>query len=310
MLQQQEDILETLAILRQQEARYVAQDFLHQDNDQRTVASTASAPLHIDIDEDCRDKMTAWCFQVSKFCKFQNESIEIAMSCLDRFLTTEQGAAALQDRTTYQLACMVCLYTAVKVHERTAISPAIVSALARDAYSPAQVEEMERTILSALQWRVNPPTMSSFVRLGLDLAARHAPLGEKQLATAKDLCSLQLEMAVKEYRFVAVDRSVVAYCAMMNSLDAVGVEVARCDLGVTLAQAMQLRHCDDAVVGVSGALYASVVEHQVDVAAVMGESTPRPSSPARTPSKTGPGRRASLDDSPRSVAVTSKAAYA
>jgi len=304
MQQQQETILETLTVLRLQEARYVTQDFLHQDD--QTTSTPAAKPLHIEIDEDCRDKMAAWCFQVSKFCKFENESIEIALSCLDRFLSTEQGTAALQDRSTYQLACMVCLYTAVKVHERTAISPAIVSALARNAYTIEQVEEMERTILSALEWRVNPPTMSSFVRLGLELAAQHTPLSEKQFATATDLCSLQLEMAVKEYRFVTVDRSIVAYCTVMNSLDAVGVNVTR-NLSTTLGQAMQLRHCQEAVMGVSGALYVAVVEYKMDVAAVTEELSSRSVTP--TPSK-NVNRRASFDESPRSVAATNKVAYA
>ena len=113
-------------MLRQHESKYVTRDPLHHDGQ----PSPPAGPLH--SDQECRAKMAAWCFQVAKFCKFQLESIEIALSCFDRFLTTEPGVAALQDRSTYQLACMVCLYTAVKVHERTAMSPAIVAALARD----------------------------------------------------------------------------------------------------------------------------------------------------------------------------------
>ena len=291
---QHEAALETLTVLRQQESRYVTRDALR-----------PASPLHIEIDEECRSKMATWCFQVAKFCKFQPESIEIALSCLDRFLTTEQGTAALQDRSTYQLASMVCLYTAVKVHESTAISPAIVSTLARDAYTPSQVEEMERTILTALEWRVHPPTMASFARLGVDLISQRTELTEKQRSMVTDLCSYQLEVAVKEYRFITVDRSIVAYCAVMNSLDAVGVPVSR-ELGTALAQVMQLHNCHDVVRVVSCALYATVVDHEAEFAMFRPKSTtPVQSSDIAAPAHC---RRASLEESPRSVTNANTAA--
>ena len=300
---QQEQALETMAVLRQQESRYVVIDSLHQ----RSQHSGSNGPLHIEIDEGCRDKMAAWCLQVAKFCKFQPESVEIALSCLDRFLATEQGTPALQDRSLYQLACMVCLYTAVKVHESTAISPAIVSALARDAYTPAQVEEMERTILTALEWRVNPPTMASFARSGIDLISQRTELTEKQRSTVADLCSYQLEVAIKEYRFVTVNRSIVAYCAVMNSIDAVGVPVSR-ELGTELAQVMQLHNCHDVVRFVSVALYATVVDHEAEFAMFKSTTT----TPAQLGDTTSPAhcRLVSLEESPISVANAKTAAYA
>ena len=298
MEQQEATIVETLSMLRQHESKYETRDPLHREG----RPSHPAGPLHIEADQECRAKMAAWCFQVAKFCKFQLESIEIALSCFDRFLTTEQGAAALQDRSTYQLACMVCLYTAVKVHERTAISPAIVAALARDAYTTSDVEAMERTILIALQWRVHPPTMASFARLGVDLASQQSELTEQQHTTIKDLCSYQLEMAVKEYRFVTVDRSIVAFCAVMNSLDAVGVPVTR-KLSSALALAMQLHSCQDLVMSVSGALYVAVLDHQDEFA--MLKSRPVTPTQQADETKTISGL-ASLEESPRSVASQSQ----
>jgi hypothetical protein len=282
-MMQQEAALETLTVLRQQESRYVTQDALR-----------PAGPL----EWKCRAKMAAWCFHIAKICEFQPESVEIALSCLDRFLTTEQGTAALQDRSIYQLASMVCLYTAVKVHESAAISPAIVCTLARDAYTPSQVEEMERTILTALEWRVNPPTMASFARLGVDLISQQTKLTGKQRSTVVDLCSYQLEVAVREYRFMTVDRSIVAYCAIMNGLEAVmGVPVSR-ELGTALAQVMQLDSCHDVIKGVSCSLYETVVDHEAEFAMF------RPTTPAQQPSDTtAPAhcRGASLEASPRTV---------
>lgn len=308
----QETTLDTLTAMRQQEAHYETRDFLYQEQGVRP--SRPTGPLHADtddveIDENCRDKMVAWCFQVAKFCQFQTESVEIAMSMLDRFLLTAEGAAALQDRSTYQLACMVCLYTAVKVHERIAISPAIVSTLARDAYSPEQVEAMERTILVALQWRVNPPTATSFVRCLTELIPEEA-LTESQRASMEEIASFQLKLAVSDYRFVAVERSVVAYCAVMNSLDAAGVapKVVSC-LSSVLAEALQLQLCqhhEDLVLGISGTLYAAIVEQQQQQ---QQSDHSRPATPATTTrniEKPAPiNRRASFEESPRCVSNAS-----
>jgi len=296
---QLEATLDTLAALRRQESHYETHDFLHQEESPSSCSPTKT-PLHIEIDESCRDKMVAWCFQVAKFCKFQEESVEIAMSCLDRFLLTDAGASALQDRSDYQLACMVCLYTAVKVHERTAISPAIVSALARDAYTVDQVEAMERTILMALQWRVNPPTMSSFVRNLIGVVSQRVRLSDEQQTTVDSICKFQLEIAVKDYRFITVDRSIVGYCIVMNSLDAVGVDCTA-SLSSYLAQALQLTDdCREIVLGVSSALYTAVVEnHSITIV----RSRPvTPTQPLQYSSK----RVASFEESPRSVATTTR----
>ena len=307
-----QETLETLTALGQQETRYVTRDFLHQEQpeeEQHAAGPTTARALHIEIDEQCRDKMVAWCFQVAEFCHFSQESIEISMSYLDRFLLTDAGTAALQDRSTYQLACMVCLYTAVKVHEQAAISPAIVSALSRDAYTPAQVEEMERTILQALEWRVNPPTAASFVRLLVELIPQEAAT-ESQRTIIQEIAAFQLELAVKDYRFVAVQRSIVAYCALLNSLDAtpgIDSKTTAC-LSTVLAKALQLQPSqhEKVVLGVSGALYTAVLARQQEQESSVVEPTTTATTSASSSSKqlekTAPiDRRASFHESPRSV---------
>ena len=105
------------------------------------------APLHHEgaaddssshVDEICRFKMCEWSFQIVDFCKFHRESVDIAMNYLDRFLLTKVGQAALQDRNVYQLVAMTCLYSAIKIHERQALSPAVVSQLSRGVYTAEQ----------------------------------------------------------------------------------------------------------------------------------------------------------------------------
>merc|ERR1712226_396506 len=88
---------------------------------------------------DSRKKMVAWCFQVVDFCKFQRETVSIAMNLLDRFMMTSQSQVAKTDVKVYQLAAMTALYTAVKIHEPEVMDPKLISNLSRGVYQPEEV---------------------------------------------------------------------------------------------------------------------------------------------------------------------------
>ena len=188
------------------------------------------APLHHEgaaddssshVDEICRFKMCEWSFQIVDFCKFHRESVDIAMNYLDRFLLTKVGQAALQDRNVYQLVAMTCLYSAIKIHERQALSPAVVSQLSRGVYTAEQVIATEVTLLHALQWKLHPPTAFSFVRELLAALPSHI-LSEPMTETILEVAQKQTEFAVADYRFIEVPMSTIAYCSIMNALQCRG----------------------------------------------------------------------------------------
>jgi Cyclin, N-terminal domain len=162
------------AMRHQEESGYATGDFLHQHD---PPSGRAKGPLNQSqsspVSVECRNLMVSWCYQVVDYCRFRRETVEIAISYLDRFCCTALGESARRDRKIYQLAAMTCLYTACKIHEPEAMDPKLVSNLSRGAYSSKEVEEMESTIVEALQWRLNPPTSLSFVRQLLDLIPVH-----------------------------------------------------------------------------------------------------------------------------------------
>ena len=174
-----------------------------------------------DIDEICRNKMCEWSYQIVDFCKFHRESVDIAMNYLDRFLTTPFGQPALHDRNVYQLVAMTCLYSAIKIHERQALSPAVVSQLSRGVYSAHQIAETEVTILHALQWKLHPPTALSFVRELISVL----PIDWMSDLVKESIFGItqkQTELAVSDYRFIETPMSIVAYCSIMNAVQCCG----------------------------------------------------------------------------------------
>ena len=194
-----------------QEGSYKKHDPLHLQQEE-LLNDVNKLPLHIDIDEVCRDKMCEWSYQIVDFCKFNRESVDIAMNYLDRFILTTNGVDAIQNRNVYQLAAMTSLYSAIKIHERQALSPKVVSQLSRGLYTEDQIIEMESKILHGLQWKLHPPTAFSFVR-ELLAAIPDQVFDENQRALILDVSQIQTELAVCDYRFIETPTSLIAFCA-------------------------------------------------------------------------------------------------
>mmetsp|Transcript_42808 Transcript_42808/g.64424 ORF Transcript_42808/g.64424 Transcript_42808/m.64424 type:complete len:335 (+) Transcript_42808:62-1066(+) len=185
---------------------------------------------------DNRQKMVTWFQQIVDHCGFDRESVLIATSYLDRFLMTKSGVPALHNKNTFQLVAMTCLYIAIKLFEPEVINPAIVSFLSENLYSEKQITEMEMVILSALQWRVQPPTAVAFVRHFLALA----DLGERAKNLIIEVSGAQIENAITNYDFVGTKPSLVAAASILNTIHLMGRALlpdgSRCSLILALVE--------------------------------------------------------------------------
>lgn len=174
-----------------------------------------SSPETAPVDGFCRSRMIEWCFQVVDFCKFSRETVAIAANYLDRY--THCSAEAINNRRSFQLASMTCLYTAIKIHEPQAMEPQTVSNMSRGVFSADEITDMERKILAALKWRVNPPTAISFVHHYLDTVPENV-LSSSERSAVFELSKLQTEFAVKDSGFVTSKPSTIALAALNNAL--------------------------------------------------------------------------------------------
>jgi hypothetical protein len=216
------------AVSRMEAMRY-QEETIYASSDYLEPASYHSRPLHhsngyevdtimFDVDAECRTKMAIWCYQVIDFCKFSRETAQISMSYLDRYLLTDEGSVALFDRSLFQLASMTALYTAVKIHEPEAMDPKLVANLSRGLYTIDEIEEMERDMLTALDWRVNPPTSLSYCREFLKIIPDEI-LDSSMRETVYELSKVQIELSVREHAYIAVKPSTTAFCSFMNAIE-------------------------------------------------------------------------------------------
>lgn len=283
--------LETIATMRFQECSgYATADW----------SCMRGLPLQVQsgaiVDMDCRSKISTWFVQVVDFCKFRRETVEITLSMLDRFLVSPEGAAARSDRGIYQLASMAALYTAVKIHEAEAMDPKLVSKLSRGAYSPSEIEEMERLLLQGLQWRVNPPTTMSFVRELMNLIPQETLEIETRNALM-DITKFQIELTVGQVELFKTPASIVALAALRNSLASLPIDSQLSEyILYVFSNALQWDSSDIAVKTVQNIMYEAVTKSSSEQVIL------RPCEANHQPNKCE--CRLSPEHSPRSVSAT------
>jgi hypothetical protein len=292
-----EETLETLAAMcHQEDTGYLKKDWL------RLGGQSGSKSIHRPnhqcweeaVDIECRDRMVAWCVQVIDFFSFSRDTVEIAVSFVDRFLATPEGTTARNDHSSYQLTCMAALYTAAKIHEPKATPPELVALSSNGAFTSQDIEAMEVKLLSALEWRVNPPTSRDFVHKLMSLIPSDL-LNKELRQTAVDFTFLQTQLAVVNYQFVTIRASIIAYSALMNSLQSIGLDDSiLSEVGYILAESLSIDCNGDNVVSVQRVLYQLVArQRRTDI---YSEFSPQGAANHISPKATSP--RSSAEISP------------
>jgi Cyclin, N-terminal domain len=201
------DTIETIHVMLRQETEYSV----------TSLAYPLEANGHnVTIDAVARGKMVHWCCQVVHFCRLEIETVSIAMNYADRMCV--QDPAILTDPARYKLVVMTALYTAAKIHASEALGPTLVSHLSSESYSAKDIEQQERELMAALQWRLNPPTAQAFVHQFMVL---YGPVLTPHEQHAVTQCAMQQldEYCCQFQCGTKVQGSVLACCAVMNAVE-------------------------------------------------------------------------------------------
>jgi len=241
------------AMLKQEESCYKIQDYFKNFPTEDFAV----------IDADARQQIAQWCMNIMEVCNFTKEHAAVTMSCLDRFVSTTDGSKVLLDRNQYKLASLTALYISVKVHCPQALSPDLVSKLSQGMHGVKDIEAMERRMLDAIQWRVNPPTVMDFVRIYLDMIASQSDNGFDQHAQDMiiELTGYQASLSVLQFDIVIEKSSQVAVASLMNALES--IYTADQDFFDSIYHFLSLYTDIDSysIEKLQGQLYESITEH-------------------------------------------------
>lgn len=153
-------------------------------------------------------------FHVARSFDLSREVVAVSLSLFDRYLATLgnrcNGNMAL-------LASLTTLHIAIKLYETKKIKLSTLSNLSRGQFGSKDVEQMEWSILSALKWKLHPPTQYAFVsHLLLFLPQEVNSTVRKGL---NELSKYLTELAVCDSYFVDVLSSTVAFASILNVME-------------------------------------------------------------------------------------------
>jgi len=157
-----------------------------------------------------------WFYQVIEFCNFNRTIANTAMAYLDKYIGTKEGALSLIDRREYQLSAMCCFELAVKINEPHQLDLKMLSDQSHGVYSQLEFQRKEMDILTALRWRMYPPTASCFANYYLGLLPQNTPSVLKE--QIKYASMFQIENSIKHYSFLSYRPSEVALASVLNAI--------------------------------------------------------------------------------------------
>eukprot|EP00549_Striatella_unipunctata_P001612 CAMPEP_0118706274 /NCGR_PEP_ID=MMETSP0800-20121206/20447_1 /TAXON_ID=210618 ORGANISM="Striatella unipunctata, Strain CCMP2910" /NCGR_SAMPLE_ID=MMETSP0800 /ASSEMBLY_ACC=CAM_ASM_000638 /LENGTH=311 /DNA_ID=CAMNT_0006608751 /DNA_START=38 /DNA_END=973 /DNA_ORIENTATION=+ len=169
------------------------------------------------LNEESREKMCLWTFQVADFCDLKRSTVGVAMNFLDRFMCTKTGRRQIRNKKSYQLAAMTSLYLAIKLFDTIEIEVEFMAEMSRGAYEADQIVEMEKHILDGLQWRTHGPTALTFVEHFMSLLP--CSVDDSVAAAIMEQARYQTELAVCDYDLVQKKPSEIGLAAILNAME-------------------------------------------------------------------------------------------
>ena len=114
--------------------------------------------------------MIMWSQEIVTTLGLERSCTELAFALFDRYLATRERTETISiSRETFQLYCVTLLYTSVKLCSSTTLSVQNMIKIVGGVYDRKDFESAELHILEALEWKICPPLVSSFVGCLIDL---------------------------------------------------------------------------------------------------------------------------------------------
>lgn len=206
-----DDLRENLLVLHNKEITYKAESYLD-FIEEGSIEEGKKA-----INEECYLAMGTWCYKIVEYYNGDADTAFIAMSHTDRFLSSKDGNFALYDRHWFKLVVLSSLQIAMKTNESDPLNINSLIALGKGAFSKNEIALMEEEIISALAWRLRPPTPSAFMDLMLNLFPTSVPNSSRILLWND--AKKHLQLCTPHYSLSIVKPSLLAITSLCIEMD-------------------------------------------------------------------------------------------
>lgn len=161
-----------------------------------------------------REKICHWTFSVIDHFDLSRETVATSLNLFDRFLATRANKC---DGNFALLTSLTTLYIAIKVREKKKIKLSTLTQLSRGQFGPCDIEEMEMSILTSLQWLVHPPTVVDFICHLLKFLPPDVKSSERH--NVFELSRYLAELSTCDPFFIEYQSSTIAFAAILNVLE-------------------------------------------------------------------------------------------
>lgn len=209
--------------MRRQEAssQYKVPDYLTPEWQARLAANDSLENIPntnadvVQLNEQWREKICEWCYQVVDHFDYNREVVNVAMSYLDRYL-----AQCTVNRRIFQLVGMTSLYLAIKLFEGNHLHLPSLVGISRGYFHAEHILAMEETMLHALSWQCHPPTSRAFCWEMMRLVPPE--ISSRIRHDVGNLALFLTELSVCDYYFVTRKPSSIAVASIINAIELMG----------------------------------------------------------------------------------------
>ena len=174
-----------------------------------------------------RRTMATWSYDIVDACSIDREVACIATTYCDRCMSTSSKRAkdGITSRRRYQLAFIACLIIALKCRAGMTVDSDFVSdILCQRLYDKDEILDMEKEILSGLEWRLNEPSVHEFIAGLVELLPRESVAKDEAgdvIDRLKTMANVQAEMILLDYDMGRQKPSLIGYAAILSSLQCI-----------------------------------------------------------------------------------------
>jgi hypothetical protein len=210
------DLIDRLEAMHSQENQfhYISKDYLH------CKSSKGSRSRSRQVNPASRGKIVRWLYEIVDYFNLERSTVAMAMSYVDRFMSTPSSRPARKNVTSYQLTCLACLFVAIKTMDVTILDVDMLVKASRGCYDRQEILHMEKEVLNALNWRVCDATSSCIANHLLGLLIKVVPMDSSTIDSLVEFTRFQIELSVAEYTISVLKQpSNVALAAVLNSME-------------------------------------------------------------------------------------------
>lgn len=201
-------------MLNQEETTYISRDYINRRRMQCSCEKIRSMSGNIveddSVDPTFRGKMCQWSYRICDHFGTNREIVSFAFSYLDRFIDQYNC-----DRSGFKLAAMTSMYIATKMMNVKVLHIGSLVEMCHGEFQLHQFLQMEKIILSTLQFRLNPPTTQAFIE---QLCVFFPAMDEKILSDVFSRSIFYAELSTYDYRFVPQSNCHIAIGCILNAI--------------------------------------------------------------------------------------------